>query len=57
VVLGDNPAESYDSRAFGYVRADQLLGRVIGDRARRVLGAADRRTGTLGGERDHSPGV
>ncbi|HEX6356414.1 signal peptidase I [Actinophytocola sp.] len=26
VVLGDNPAESYDSRHFGYVKEDSLLG-------------------------------
>jgi signal peptidase I len=26
VVLGDNPDESYDSRHFGYVRADAVLG-------------------------------
>ncbi|GAA2624693.1 S26 family signal peptidase [Actinomadura fulvescens] len=29
VVLGDNPAESYDSRHFGYVPADRLVGLVV----------------------------
>lgn len=29
VVLGDNPADSYDSRHFGYVSAEALLGVVI----------------------------
>lgn len=30
VVLGDNPANSEDSRAFGPVRTGDLLGRVLG---------------------------
>jgi signal peptidase I len=29
VVLGDNPADSYDSRQFGYVRDDRMLGVVV----------------------------
>lgn len=29
VVVGDNPAVSYDSRQFGYVEASSVLGRVI----------------------------
>jgi signal peptidase I len=29
VVLGDNPAESYDSRDFGYVSAEAVLGVMI----------------------------
>jgi signal peptidase I len=29
VVLGDNPADSYDSRAFGYVRGEAVLGVVV----------------------------
>ena len=29
VVVGDNPADSYDSRQFGYVRAEGLLGVVV----------------------------
>lgn len=29
VVLGDNPADSYDSRAFGYLRGDAVLGVVV----------------------------
>lgn len=29
VVLGDNPTVSYDSRQFGYVHADTMLGVVI----------------------------
>ena len=29
VVVGDNPADSYDSRQFGYVRAKDLLGVVV----------------------------
>jgi signal peptidase I len=29
VVLGDNPAGSYDSRVFGYCPADRLLGVVV----------------------------
>lgn len=33
VVLGDNPADSYDSRAFGYLRGDAVLGVVIAGRA------------------------
>lgn len=28
-VLGDNPARSHDSRFFGYVRSDQVLGVVL----------------------------
>jgi signal peptidase I len=30
VVLGDNPSDSYDSRSFGYLHADGLLGVVVG---------------------------
>jgi signal peptidase I len=30
VVLGDNPQDSYDSRSFGYVHAESVLGVVIG---------------------------
>lgn len=29
VVLGDNPADSYDSRHFGYVSAEAVLGVVV----------------------------
>ena len=29
VVLGDNPPQSHDSRRYGYVTADRLLGTVI----------------------------
>lgn len=29
VVLGDNPAESVDSRQYGYVPADRMLGMVV----------------------------
>lgn len=29
VVLGDNPADSYDSRSFGYIRAEAILGVVV----------------------------
>jgi len=29
VVLGDNPAESYDSRSFGYLTGSALLGVVV----------------------------
>jgi signal peptidase I len=29
VVLGDNPAASYDSRGFGYLPAERLLGVVV----------------------------
>jgi len=29
VVLGDNPADSYDSRHFGYLNAEALLGVVV----------------------------
>lgn len=30
VVLGDNASDSYDSRSFGYLHADSLLGVVVG---------------------------
>ncbi|MGH3914255.1 MAG: signal peptidase I [Pseudonocardiaceae bacterium] len=29
VVLGDNPADSYDSRDFGYLRGEKVLGVVV----------------------------
>lgn len=29
VVLGDNPADSYDSRNFGYISAEVVLGVVV----------------------------
>jgi len=29
-LVGDNPAESTDSRSFGTLRPDQILGKVIG---------------------------
>ncbi len=35
VVTGDNPAVSYDSRKFGYVPADRLLGVVVRQLSRR----------------------
>jgi signal peptidase I len=39
VVLGDNPSDSYDSRSFGYLHADDLLGVVVG----RLSGQANAR--------------
>jgi signal peptidase I len=30
VVVGDNPEDSYDSRQFGYLKAEALLGVVLG---------------------------
>jgi signal peptidase I len=32
IVLGDNSLRSYDSRSYGPVRADNIIGRVVGIR-------------------------
>lgn len=32
IVLGDNSLQSYDSRSYGPVRADNIIGRVVGIR-------------------------
>ncbi|OKA11529.1 signal peptidase I [Amycolatopsis regifaucium] len=34
VVVGDNPEDSYDSRQFGYLKAESLLGVVVGSSPR-----------------------
>jgi len=57
VVLGDNPADSFDSRQFGYCPADRLLGIVLrplhpdfraGLRQRHAHGMSPRRRGVAG---------
>ena len=59
VVVGDNPEDSYDSRQFGYLKAEALLGVVVGS-ARRPDGPirANRDSGVTApqpGNRDWSP--